>query len=81
VIGNLFETPLRQIIEEFSHEEHAIVGPLLRGGPAELARHFNLEHETGYVDACHLCYEAREMLRTRFPAELAPDQMYGLATG
>jgi len=29
------------------------------------------------VDACHLCYEARVMLRERFPECLGPGQMYG----
>ncbi len=77
VIGNLFEKPLKEIIAGYTPDTHPIVGPLLAGGPAGLTRHFNLDHEAGYVDACHLCYSAREILRPRFPAELGPDQMYG----
>ena len=53
------------------------IGPLLRGGPAELVRHYTLPHDEGYADACHLCYEARRMLRSRFPDVLCPDQVYG----
>ena len=30
-----------------------------------------------YVDACHLCYEARCALRERFPEHLAPLYVYG----
>ncbi|MFN2187802.1 MAG: radical SAM protein [Candidatus Promineifilaceae bacterium] len=77
-IGNLFERPLKELLEEYSHEDHPIAGPLVRGGPAMLVSEYDLEHEPGYVDACHLCYTARLALRPRFPVELAPDQMYGV---
>jgi len=30
------------------------------------------------VDACHLCYRAREFLRPHFPELLGPDEMYGV---
>jgi hypothetical protein len=92
VIGNLFERPLEQIIADYEPSNHPIVGPLLEGGPAGLAQQFDLVgtvresplrepplHESGYVDACHLCYTARQELRTRYPAELGPDQMYGVS--
>ncbi len=77
VMGNMFERPLTQILQEYDPQQHPIVAPLLAGGPAELARQYDLPHEEGYVDACHFCYMAREMLRSRFPDLLAPDQMYG----
>lgn len=77
VIGNLFERPLKVILADYQPEEHPIVGPILEGGPAALVRAYDLPHEAGYVDACHLCYRAREELRPRFPAILGPDQMYG----
>ena len=43
-IGNAFETPLDEILQRYDPTSHAIVGPLLRGGPADeppvvLARH------------------------------------------
>ncbi len=78
-MGNLFEQPLKQIVRDYQPEEHPIVGPLLEGGPARLARHYDLDHEPGYVDACHLCYTARQALRARFPEILGPDQMYGVS--
>lgn len=47
-----------------------------------LVARYGLPHEEAYVDACHLCYLAREGLRSRFPEFLAPDEMYGkLAEG
>ncbi|MCL4505008.1 MAG: radical SAM protein [Chloroflexi bacterium] len=77
VIGNLFETPLRDICAAYDPAAHPVVAPLLDGGPAELARRYGLAGEEGYVDACHMCYTARLALRQRFPAALRPDQMYG----
>jgi hypothetical protein len=29
---------------------------------------FALDHRPTYADACHLCYEARLAMRSRFPA-------------
>lgn len=77
VIGNLFEKPLKQICQEYDADVHPICGPLLLGGPVELVGEFNIPHASHYADACQLCYEAREHLRTRFPNVLQPDQMYG----
>lgn len=78
-MGNLFEQPLKQIVRDYQPDEHPIVGPLLEGGPAQLPRRYDLDHEPGYVDACHLCYTARQALRGRFPEILGPDQMYGVS--
>ena len=80
-LGNLFETPLTQIVADYTPDSHPIAGPLLAGGPAELARHHNFEHNEGYADACHLCFETRKALRDRFPETLTPDQMYGVPNG
>lgn len=77
-IGNLFEKPLKQICEEYDADTHPICGPLLEGGPAALVTEYNLPHAASYADACHLCYEARTMLRPLFPHQLSPDQMYGV---
>jgi MoaA/NifB/PqqE/SkfB family radical SAM enzyme len=76
-IGNLFKTPLAQMFADYRPETHPITGPLQRGGPAELVRRHEVDCRQGYCDACHLCYEARQSLRTRFPDQLAPGQMYG----
>lgn len=78
VIGNLFEKSLKQICDEYDPETHPICGPLLEGGPAELASEHNVQHALRYADACHMCFEVRKALRSRFPGELCPDQMYGV---
>jgi hypothetical protein len=77
-VGNLFRTPLGEICKTYNPDSHPITGPLCKGGPAELVRRFALPHKEAYVDACHLCYEARSSLRSSFPDVLGPDQMYGL---
>lgn len=77
ILGNLWKTPLKQLIENYRPEFHPVVGPLLRGGPAELVRVYGLDHDAAYVDECHLCYVARRALITRFPEQLAPPQVYG----
>ena len=78
-VGNLLQTPLREISASYAPAAHPITGPLLDGGPAELVRRYGLAHEDRYADACHLCYEARRSLRSRYPEILVPDQMYGVA--
>ncbi|MCP4360595.1 MAG: hypothetical protein GY796_21515 [Chloroflexi bacterium] len=76
-MGNLFEKPLKQIVDEYDPETLPVVSELLAGGPTRLALRYLNEHEAGYVDACHLCYSARNALRGRFPSVLRPGQMYG----
>ncbi len=77
-IGNMWETPLSTVVREYDAKEHPISKVLRAGGPAELVREYGLNHEDGYVDACHLCYEARTAMLDRFPKYLAPPQVYGL---
>jgi MoaA/NifB/PqqE/SkfB family radical SAM enzyme len=77
-MGNMWETPLSELVKRYDPEAHPICGPLLRGGPAELVRAYDLDLRGEYVDECHLCYLARKALIDRFPAYLAPRQVYGL---
>ena len=76
-IGNMKKTPLIELFADFDPHLHPICGPILRGGPAELAREYKVKSQAGYVDECHLCYCTRLKLRENFPEILAPDQMYG----
>jgi hypothetical protein len=78
VTGNLFRTPLPEMLTAYVPERHPICGALLSGGPAALARAYDLPHDDSYVDECHMCYEMRDRLRERFPEHLAPAQMYGV---
>lgn len=76
-IGNLIERPLVEVMRDYDPDSHPVIGALLVGGPVEIVRKYELEHEDGYADACHLCYLSRSKLRDRFPNELVLGQMYG----
>lgn len=78
VIGNLFQTPLKEILATYQPEETPIIRELLTGGPARLIQHYKLNPQAGYVDACHLCYSARQELRGKYSEILTPNQMYGV---
>ncbi len=76
-IGNMWQTPLSKLIAGYSSTDHPICGPLVRGGPAELARAHGIEPDTEFVDECHACFSIRRALVDRFPEILAPRQVYG----
>jgi len=78
-IGNLLEDSLIDIMHDYDPDSHPIVGPLLAGGPVELANRYDLQQQQLYADACHLCYSSRCELRDRFPGVLTPQQMYGVS--
>lgn len=77
VIGNLFERPLQEILENFEPDQNAIVEALLSGGPAKLIKKFHPDIQPSFVDACHACYTARLAIRHQFPDILQPEPMYG----
>jgi hypothetical protein len=77
LMGNLWQQPLKEIVTSYDPYGHPIIGPLLEGGPVALVERYNLPHEETYIDACHLCYTARDQLRARFPQYLAPPTVYG----
>jgi hypothetical protein len=77
-MGKAWETPLSELVKNYDAASHPICGPLVRGGPALLAKEYGVEHEDAYVDACHFCYLTRLALLDRFPQYLAPRQVYGL---
>ena len=76
-IGNMWQTPLSQLMASYRPHVHPICGPLIRGGPAELARVCGLTPEPGYIDACHLCFLTRKAAIGQYPEALAPKQVYG----
>jgi MoaA/NifB/PqqE/SkfB family radical SAM enzyme len=76
-LGNVFETPLAEILRRYEPDAHPIAGPLLAGGPAGLAKRHGCDLHGGWADACHLCYATRKALLPRFPDVLAPGDMYG----
>jgi len=80
-MGNLLQRPLAEIVASFRPADDPVFGPLLAGGPVALVERHGLAHRDEYADACHLCYEARTALRSRFPDVLGPGGMYGEGLG
>lgn len=78
VIGDVGSSRLAEIIDGYDQSENPVVSALVKGGPYELVSRFNLEFPTErFADDCHLCYLARERLRSTYPDLLGPDEMYG----
>lgn len=77
-MGNMWRTPLSELVFKYRSNDHPICAPLLRGGPAELAKELVVVPETGYIDECHFCYLARKAIIDKFPDYLSPKQVYGL---
>jgi hypothetical protein len=77
-MGNMWRKPLFELASEYDARKHPVCGPLVKGGPAELAREYGVEHDAEYVDECHFCYAVRRALVDKFPEYLAPRQVYGL---
>jgi len=77
-MGNIWKTPLSELVKNYDATNHPICGPLVEGGPLRLAETYNVPHRDEYVDECHFCYEVRKALIDRFPEYLTPRQVYGL---
>ena len=76
LLGNAWETPLAELLAAYEPDRHPVCGPLLRGGPAELAAASGLDVPGTWASACHLCFGVRRMLRSDHPRLLGPDQVY-----
>ncbi len=77
-MGNMWKIPLSDLSSNYDPDAHPICGPLLKGGPAQLAKEHNVQHEDEYVDACHMCSKICLNLIDKFPQYIAPKQVYGL---
>ncbi|MEK7408613.1 MAG: radical SAM protein [Acidobacteriota bacterium] len=77
-MGNMWTAPLARLVREYNARAHPICGPLVAGGPLQLAREYGVALSDDYVDECHCCYAVRKALRDRFPEHLVPRQVYGL---
>jgi wyosine [tRNA(Phe)-imidazoG37] synthetase (radical SAM superfamily) len=78
-LGNSHQRPLNEILAAYDPDAHPIIRVLAREGPAgllRLARRKGFSLPGGYVDGCHLCYQARSFLHTRYPDHLAPAYVY-----
>lgn len=76
-MGNMWKAPLSELVQQYNALSHPICGPLVRGGPAHLAKKYGVDHEEKYVDECHFCHIVRMALIHRFPEYLTPMQVYG----
>jgi len=76
--GNMWQTPLSQLIYDYDSDKHPIASLILKGGPTELTKASGFKHSRFYVDACHLCYECRKSLLGKFPEYLGPTNVYGI---
>ena len=78
-IGNVKQQSVSEILHTFDARRHPVLSTLLRAGPLGLAHE---AVELGYVlkpdyaDRCHLCQEARQVLRSKYPEVLQPTQHY-----
>lgn len=77
-MGNMWQRPLHEMVRDYHAPDHPVCGPLVKGGPAELARHYVVEPGQKCVDECHYCFLTRRALIDRLPEYLAPRQVYGL---
>jgi hypothetical protein len=76
-MGNMWMTPLSEIVSSYRPDSHPICGPLIRGGPAQLAKELGVTPEAGYIDECHFCYLVRRSTIDKFKDYLTPEQVYG----
>jgi len=77
-MGNMRDKPLSEMVAHYQPESHPICGPLIQGGPAQLAKTLNINHEEEYIDECHFCYFLRRSIIDDYPEYLGPKQVYGL---
>jgi MoaA/NifB/PqqE/SkfB family radical SAM enzyme len=77
-IGNMWQSPLSEIISSYHPDNHPICGPLEKGGPAELIRSLNLDSDTKFVDECHACFISRREVLNEYAEYLTPRQVYGV---
>jgi len=70
---------LSSILAEYDPWQHPIIRELVRGGPAllaEIAQYIGYTARASYVSECHLCYDVRRFLRSRYSSGLVPLTCY-----
>ena len=79
VFGNIEQQSASEILNSFDASRHPILSTLINEGPLGLAREaqqLGYIMKSDYADKCHLCQEACEVLRAKYPQYLAPEQQY-----
>ena len=83
-IGNVFKQDLTDMIHNYNADDNPIFSVLLRDGPIGLAREaekYGYRINSDYADKCHLCHQARQVLKSVYPDILQPDAHYRAVTG
>jgi hypothetical protein len=78
-IGRVGPRPVEAILDDFDARAHPIFRTLLETGPLGLAHEAEAMGYTlkaDYADKCHLCQEARQVLRPAYPEFLTPARHY-----
>ncbi len=78
-LGNARQRPLSEILAEYDPDAHPIIRLLAQEGPPgllRLAQRHGYASDEGYMDGCHLCYQARRFLYPHYPDHLAPLRPY-----
>jgi hypothetical protein len=78
-IANTRQTTVGTVLAAYDATQHPIFSTLLKSGPLGLAREaeaLGYVLKADYADKCHLCQEARQVLLSKYPAYLVPEQHY-----
>jgi len=78
-IGNAKAESLSTILRQYDYRQHPLAKLLVESGPSgllELPEAWRYIRKGKYVSDCHLCYELRKGLRSRFPELLKPESCY-----
>ena len=73
-IGNACEVSLRKIIEDYDYRDFPVIAAIHDEGLkglTNLASKHGFVPKRAYVNGCHLCYDARKLLRKYLPETLA----------
>jgi len=78
-IGRVRTRPVKAVLDDFDARAHPIFRTLLETGPLGLAREaeaLGYVLKSDYADKCHLCQEARQLLRPLYTEHLVPSRHY-----
>jgi organic radical activating enzyme len=78
-IGNVFRQDITEMILGYNAENNPIFSVLMHKGPfglAKKAEKFGYTIKSDYADKCHLCHEARQVLKRYYSDILQPDDHY-----
>jgi len=78
-IGNANDTPIMNIVDNYSPWDHPIISVLMKEGPVGLTKLPEAEGysmKTRYIEKCHLCQDIKNYLKPHFPNILVPSNMY-----